>query len=50
MVEQANEEDYDRASPITHDLRDFPLCLLIHGVKDKAIPVSNSVGFHDGLT
>ena len=49
MGEQANEEDYDRASPITYDLKDFPPCLLIHGVEDKAVPVSNSVDFHDRL-
>ena len=50
MGEQANEEDYDRASPITYDLGNFPPCLLIHGVEDKAVPVSNSVEFHDRLT
>ncbi len=49
MGEQANEEDYDRASPITYDLNDFPPCLLIHGVEDKAVPVSNSTDFHDRL-
>ena len=49
MGEQANAEDYDRASPITYDLKDFPPCLLIHGVDDKAVPVSNSVDFHDRL-
>ena len=48
--EQANAEDYDRASPITYDLGNFPPCLLIHGVEDKAVPVSNSVDFHDTLT
>ena len=50
MGEQANEEDYVRASPITYDLNDFPPCLLIHGVEDEAVPVSNSVDFHDRLT
>lgn len=50
MGEQANEEDYDRASPITYDLGNFPPCLLIHGVEDNAVPVSNSVDFHDRLT
>ena len=49
MGEQANEEDYDRASPITYDLNDFPPCLLIHGVEDDAVAVSNSVDFHDRL-
>ena len=49
MGEQANEEDYDRASPITYDLNDFPPCLLIHGVEDEPVPVSNSVDFHDRL-
>lgn len=50
MGEHANEEDYDRASPITYDLNGFPPCLLIHGVEDNAVPVSNSVDFHDRLT
>ena len=50
MGEPANEEDYDRASPITYDLGNFAPCLLIHGVEDKAVPVSNSVDFHDTLT
>ena len=49
MGEQANEDDYDHASPITYDLNDFPPCLLIHGVEDEAVPVSNSVDFHDRL-
>ncbi len=50
MGEQANEEDYDGASPITYDLNNFPPCLLLHGVEDEAVPVSNSVDFHDRLT
>ena len=49
MGERANEEDYDRASPITYDLGDFPPCLLIHGVDDEAVPVSNSVDFQHKL-
>ena len=49
MGERANEADYDRASPITYDLGGFPPCLLIHGVEDAAVPVANSVDFHDQL-
>ena len=49
MGTRANEEDYDRASPITYDLNDFPPCLLIHGVEDEPVPVSNSVDFNDRL-
>lgn len=49
MGAQATGADYDGASPITYDLNDFPPCLLIHGVEDEPVPVSNSVDFHDRL-
>ena len=49
MGERADEADYDAASPITYDLGGFPPCLFIHGVEDHAVPVADSLDFHDKL-
>lgn len=46
---EANEADYERASPIAYDLGRFPPCLLIHGVEDEAVPVADTIAFHDEL-
>ena len=45
----AREADYERASPIAYDLRRFPPCLLVHGVEDEAVPVADTIAFHDEL-
>ena len=50
MGERAGEADYKAASPITYDLSNFPPCVFIHGVEDHAVPVADSLDFHDKLT
>ena len=49
MGANATQADYDGASPITYDLAEFPPCLLIHGVEDEAVPVADTLAFHDKL-
>ncbi len=41
--------DYELAGPIHYDLANFPPCLLIHGVDDRAVPIGDSNDFYRKL-
>ena len=50
LAADATQADYDKASPITYDLSDFPPCLLIHGAEDPAVPLSGTLELYTKLT
>ena len=49
MGTKATKQDYADASPLSYCLEKFPPCLLIHGAKDNAVPLSNTMDFYKKL-
>jgi len=51
---QGNEEDYRKASPVTHVSKDAPPFLIVHGTRDVGtsrgqVPIEQSIDFHAKL-
>ena len=49
MGKDAEQSDYDKASPINYITADFPPCMLIHGSSDSIVHLKDSKNFYDKL-
>jgi acetyl esterase/lipase len=47
--EYASQENRDAASPLAYDLKNFPPCLLMHGVEDQGVPLTETTDFYQKL-
>ena len=50
MGDEAQQEDYDLASPLLQIQEDFPPTMLIHGSTDSVVSLSDSTDLYDKLT
>lgn len=49
MGKDAEQSDYDKASPMNYVTHDFPPCMLIHGSRDKVVGLKDSTNFYEKL-